>query len=163
MLNRTYIELRENACDTFALNEDVYMAYNKNVVDIFTFAGNYDVAANVLSLGNHIVEVGVEVTTAGTYTFSMPSSFSGTVTLIDKATGDRTNLALDDYEVRLEKGSITDRFLMEINIENVPSTIDGVNGEGSLKDGKAHKFLENGIMYILHNNRIYNANGMLVE
>lgn len=163
MLNRTYVELRENACDTFALNEDVYMAYNKNVVDIFTFAGNYDVAANVLSLGNHIVEVGVEVTTAGTYTFSMPSSFSGTVTLIDKVTGDRTNLALDDYEVRLEKGSITDRFLMEINIENVPSTIDGVNGEGSLKDGKAHKFLENGIMYILHNNRIYNANGMLVE
>ena len=80
MLDHTYVELRENAVDSFALNEDTYMMQSNKAVSVYTFAGTYDVAANVLSIGSHVVPVGVIVNRAGTYTFSMPSNFSGTVT-----------------------------------------------------------------------------------
>lgn len=163
VLNRTYVELRENACDTFALNEDVYMTYNNYAVNVYTLAGNYDVAANVLSVDNHVIPVGVEVNKAGTYTFSMPSNFSGKVTLIDNFTGEHTDLSISDYEVELPKSVIEDRFMLEINIEKVTTAIDGINGEGTLKDGKAHKFLQNGIMYILQNGILYDAQGKRVQ
>ena len=164
MLNRTYVELREEACDTFALNEDVYMSYNTNAVNIYTFAGGYDVAANVLSIGNHTIPVGLEVLTPGTYTISMPSTFSGTATLLDKETGSRTNLAISDYEVTLPKGVVDDRFLLEISdISTVITDIEYTTGEGSLKDGKPHKFVKNGLMYIIRDGKMYDARGARVE
>jgi uncharacterized repeat protein (TIGR02543 family) len=163
VLNSAFVELRENACDTFELNEDVYMSFNNLAVNIYTLAGNYDVAANVLSVGNHTIPVCVEVTKAGTYTFSMPSNFSGTATLVDLFTGERTNLALDDYEVNLQRGVIEDRFLLEIDVQKVATAIDGTTGSGSLKDGNAHKFLQNGMMYILQNGMLYDAQGKRVQ
>ena len=164
MISRTYVELREDACDTFALNEDVYMSYNKRAINLFTYAGEYDVAANVLSLNEHTVPVGIKVRTAGTFTISMASTFSGTVTLVDKQTGVRTNLAISDYTVELPEGVIKDRFTLEISdISNVITDIEYTNGEGSLKDGKAHKFIRNGMLYIVRDGKVYDARGAKVE
>ena len=164
MINHTYVELRENAIDTFALNEDTYMITNSHAVNVYTFAGAYDVAANVLSIGNHVIPVGVKVNREGTYTFTSPSNFSGTVTLVDTYTGARTNLALSDYEVNLTQGTDEERFLLEINVNNTPTAIDGVgDGNGNLKDGKAHKFIMNDQMYILQNGIIYDARGARVK
>ncbi len=157
-INRTYVQLKDGADADFKLNEDMYMVTNSRAVNIYTYAGDYDVAANVLPLETTIVPVGVMVKTAGSYTFSMPSDFSGTVTLVDSFAQTRTNLAVEDYTVDLEKGTFNDRFLLEININKVPTAIDGVPG-GSLKDGKAHKFIENGAMYILQDGKIYDARG----
>ena len=161
-VSRTYVELRDEACDTFALNEDMYMMYTSLPADIYTYAGNYDVSANVLSVQNHIIPVGVEVHKDGNYTFTMPSNFDGTVTLIDTYAQTRTNLTIEDYEVTLSKGNITDRFFIEIDLNKMPTAIDGVEG-GSLKDGKAHKFIENGQMYILKNGVLYDARGNRVK
>ena len=72
------------------------MMRSSKTADLYTYAGSYDVAANVLSVNNHLVPVGVNVKSAGTYTFSMPSHFDGTVTLIDTYTQMRTNLAIED-------------------------------------------------------------------
>lgn len=163
VLNSAFVELRENACDTFELNEDVYMSFNSNAVNIYTLSGNYDVAANVLSINNHTIPVCVEVTKAGSYTFSMPSHFSGIATLVDTFDGTRTNLALEDYEVSLQKGVIEDRFILELDVQQVATAIDGASGEGSLKDGKAHKFLQNNKLYILQNGVLYDARGARVQ
>ena len=162
-LNSTFVELRENANDAFELNEDVYMSYNNYAVNIYTLTGNYDVAANVLSINDHTIPVGVKVTKAGTYRFSMPGNFSGEVTLLDTFTGESTNLALDDYEVELPKGTTEDRFFLKTNIKKVATAIDGISEDGSLKDGKAHKFLQNGVMYILQNGVLYDAQGKRVQ
>ena len=162
-INHTYVELRDGASDDFVLSEDMYMTRNSNAVNIYSFAGDYDVAANVLSLNNHVVPVGVAVKKAGTYKFSMPYEFSGTVTLVDKFNNTRTNLAFDEYEVYLEKGSINDRFDMEINIHKVPTSIENVDGNNALNDGGVHKFIENDQMYILKNGTIYNAQGAKVK
>lgn len=160
--NATYVELRENANTDFQLNEDMYMMRSSNTVDLYSFAGAYDVAANVLPIDDQLVRVGVDVKRAGTYRFTMPSEFSGTVTLIDNLMGTRTNMALGDHEVYLERGVDNNRFFLEININKMPTAIDGVDG-GSLKDGKAHKFIENGQMYILKDGIIYDARGNRVQ
>ena len=140
------------------------MVYTSQPADLFTLAGNYDVSANVLSENDHIIPVGVEVHKAGTYTFSMPGNFSGSVTLVDNELNTRTNLALSDYEVTLPKGVCEGRFYIEINTKKVPTAIDGVeDGSGSLKDGKAHKFIENGQMYIIKNGVKYNAIGTMIK
>lgn len=162
--SRTYIELREEACDTFALDEDVYMVYTSHPADLYTYAGNYDVSANVLSMDNHSIPVGIEVHQAGEYTFTMPSSFNGAATLIDTQTGARTNLALGDYTVSLPKGVCDGRFFIELDLNKMPTAIDGVtDGSGSLRDGNAHKFIENGIMYILRDGILYDARGNKVK
>ena len=71
---------------------------------------------------------------------------------------------MEDYEVYLEKGTIDDRFELEINIHNAPTAIDGVGvGQGSLKDGKAHKFIMNDMMYILKDGVLYDARGARVK
>lgn len=163
VINRAYVELRENACDTFALNEDVYMWTTNEAVDIYTFAGNYDVSANVLSLNDQTIQVGVEVRKAGKYTFSMPSNFNGTATLIDTFTGTRTNLAVSDYEVQLEKGIDTERFLLELYIEKVTTSLENNGGNNMLKDGGVHKFIKDNQLYILKNGVIYDARGARVQ
>lgn len=159
--SRTYVELRENAIDSFLLSEDLYMIRSSHFADVFTYAGNYDVAANVLSVNSHIVPVGVQVKKAGTYTFSMTTPFDGTVTLIDYHTGSRTNLGWSDYTVTLEKGTINDRFALEINIQNVSTDVEGNTGHFKGKD--AVKFLHNGILYIKKGDAIYDARGSRVS
>ena len=159
--SRTYVELQENAVDSFLLNEDMYMGSSSPIANLYTYAGAYDVAANVLSVNSHIVPVGVQVKKAGTYTFSMTTPFDGTVTLIDYHTGSRTNLGWSDYTVTLEKGTINDRFALEINIQNVSTDVEGNTGHFKGKD--AVKFLHNGILYIKKGDAIYDARGSRVS
>ena len=156
------IKMTDGADKDFVLNEDMGKIINSGKPNIYVYAGNYDVAFSQVPEESQTVQVGVVIRKNGTYTFSMPSNFDGTVTLIDNFTQTRTNLALGDYEVSLPKGEINDRFLLEINIRQVPTAIDGVEG-GSLKDGKAHKFIENGVMYILRDGQIYDARGNKVK
>lgn len=64
----------------------------------------------------------------------------------------------------LDPGVIKDRFEVEININKVPTAIDGVtDGSGTLKDGKAHKFIMNDMMYILKDGVLYDARGNRVK
>ena len=158
--SRTYVELRENACDTFALNEDMYMMRSSRTVDLYSFAGSYDVAANVLSLANHTVPIGLDVKRAGTYRFKMPSSFNGTVILVDKTTGERTNLALSDYEVYLESGMNHTRFELILSVSMITTAIESV---GEQTGGQVRKYLQNGQLFILKEGVVYDARGNKVK
>ena len=162
-VGRTYIELRENAADTFQLNEDMCMLKNGVTADIYTKVGGYEAAANVLSIGNHTIPVELEVKTAGTYTFSMPKDFSGMVTLLDTYTQTRTNLSLDVYEVYLEQGTIADRFFIELDIQQNTTSLENVDGNNGINDGGVHKFIQNDKMFILKNGVIYDARGARVK
>ena len=159
-----FVEMRDGAQKDFVLCEDMMKIQNSGKPNLYLYAGGYDVAYSQVPVETQTIPVGVIIRQNGTYTFSMPSNFDGTVTLIDKFAQTRTNLALGDYEVTLERGTINDRFELEINIRNVPTAIDGVtDGSGSLKDGKAHKFIENGAMYILRDGQVFDARGNKVK
>ena len=159
VLNRAFVELRDNANDDFVLDEDMCLMPSSSNADIYTFAGAYDAMANVLSMSDHTVRVGVDIKTAGDYTFSMPAVFDGTAVLVDLLTGTRTNLELGDYTVSLNKGTINDRFVLEVGARKIVTSLD----ETQLRDGKVHKFVENGVMYILRDGKRYDAQGKLVE
>ena len=78
--------------------------------------------------------------------------------------GSKITFNIEDYEVYLNKGTINDRFELEINVNNAPTAIDGVtDGSGSLKDGKAHKFIMNDMLYILKDGVLYDARGNRVQ
>ena len=162
-VGRTYVELNENAVDSFALNEDVCMLKNGVIADLYTFSGAYEAGANVMTIGNHIIPVGIDVKTAGTFTFSMPDNFDGTVTLLDTYTQTRTNLSLDVYEVYLEQGTIEGRFFIELDVQQTITSLENVDGNNGINDGAVHKFIQNDQMYILKNGVIYDARGARVQ
>ena len=163
-VDRAFVQLQDGANADFVLGEDMCKIVNSGVPNIYVYAGDYDVAYSQVPEENQTIPVGVVIRKAGDYTFSMPTNFSGTVTLIDTYNNTRTNLAMDDYEVYLEKGTVNDRFELEININKTPTAIDGAeDGSGSLKDGKAHKFLQDGVMYILNEGMLYDARGNRVR
>ena len=159
---RTYVELRENAVDSFMLNEDMYMMKGSKIGDIYTHADGYELAANVLSVNSHIVPVSVDAKLAGTYTISMPSNFDGTVTLVDTYANTRTNLALENYEVNLEKGTIQNRFYLEIDINKVTTDVKEVMGDGLQVTG-VRKYIYDNQLYIMKNGIIYDARGNRVK
>ena len=159
-----FVEMQEGANADFVLCEDLYKITSSRTPSIYAFAGDYNVSYSKVPVENQIIPLGVIILQNGTYTFSIPSNFNGTMTLIDKFAQTRTNLALDDYEVYLESGTINDRFELEIDIHNAPTAIDGASdGQGSLKDGKAHKFIMNDMLYILKDGVIYDARGNRVK
>lgn len=162
VVDHTYVILQDNASADFVMNEDLYKAMNSGSPNIYAFAGAYDCGISRIPMEDATVAIGVVANKAGEYTFSMPNTFSGEVVLVDKFAQTRTNLNISDYEVYLNKGTIDDRFELEINLNNMPTAIDGVEG-GSLKDGKAHKFIQNGVMYILKDGELFDARGNRVK
>jgi hypothetical protein len=162
--DHAFVDLKDGANSEFVLCEDMMKIVRNGKPNVYVYSGAYDVAYSQVPVVSQTIPVGVIIPQDGTYTFTMPTNFDGTVTLVDTFEQTRTNLGLGDYELYLDRGTINDRFYLEIDIYKVPTAIDGVeDGSGSLKDGKAHKFIENGQMYILENGRIFDARGSRVK
>ena len=161
MADRTYVVLQENASADFVLNEDLYKATNANLPNVYAYAGAYDCGVSIMPIESTTVPVGVITRKKGSYTFSMPSDFSGTVTLVDSFAQTRTNLAVEDYTVDLEKGTINDRFCLELDIQAVTTNLDQTS-DGFTKD-KTRKVMIDGILYIVKDGKMYDARGNKVK
>ena len=161
MADRTYVIMNENASSDFVLNEDLYKATNANLPNIYAYAGAYDCGISRIPIENTTVPVGVITRKRGTYTFSMPSDFSGTATLVDSFAQTRTNLALEDYTVDLEKGTFNERFFLELDIKTVSTNLDQTS-DGFSKD-KTRKVMIDGILYIVKDGKMYDARGNKVK
>ena len=163
-VDRAFIELKDGAETGFLLCEDLIKIFNNGRPNLYVHASEYATSYSQVPVESQTISIGVDIWNSGVYTFDMPSNFNGTAVLIDKFAQTRTNLSLENYEVYLDPGVIKDRFEVEINVNNAPTAIDGVtDGSGSLKDGKAHKFIMNGQMYILNEGVLYDATGKRVE
>lgn len=162
--DRTYIKMDEDGNSDFMLCEDLFKIDNKKIPNIFSYASGNAVAYNKVAVESQTINLGIDIRKNDTYTFEMPENVAGQVTLIDNFAQTRTNLNMENYEIYLNKGNYYDRFSIEININKVPTAIDGVtDGQGSLKDGKAHKFIMNDQMYILKDGVLYDAHGNRVK
>ncbi len=161
MADRTYVVLQENASADFVLNEDLYKATNANLPNVYAYAGAYDCGVSIMPIESTTVPVGVITRKKGSYTFSMPSDFSGTVTLVDSFAQTRTNLAVEDYTVDLEKGTFNDRFFLELDIQAVTTNLDQTS-DGFTKD-KTRKVMIDGILYIVKDGKMYDARGNKVK
>ena len=88
-----------------------------------------------------VVPVGVDIATAGEYTFRMPDGTEGMVVeLIDYELETKTNLLLFDYTVTLPKGTNEGRFALHIqpSKSGVTTGIEGADPQ-LLPEGKGNK------------------------
>lgn len=170
-LDHTFISLRDNEAVTssFDFNYDLckmmYGAFTSKS-NIYTFAGNEEVAANCLPYKDEttIVPVGLTVDEEGEYIFSIPEGTNGVgVTLVDNERQTRTNLALTDYTVSLEKGTYDQRFVLEISpIEQIVTDVEKVTDEGLQVTGVCKKLID-GVLYIIKDGKVFDARGARIK
>ena len=172
-LDHTFISLRDNeeVTSSFDFNYDLckmmYGAFTSKS-NIYTFAGNEEVAANCLPYKDEttIVPVGLTVDEEGEYIFSIPEGTNGVgVTLVDNERQTRTNLALTDYTVSLEKGTYDQRFVLEISpIEQIVTNVELINGEnGDAALNGVSKKLIDGVLYIIKDGKVFDARGARIH
>jgi hypothetical protein len=164
--DHTYIRLSddEEVTTGFEFNYDVSKMMLSGA-NIYTLIGKEQAAANSLPLNleqTTVVPVGVKIAATGDYTFAIPEGTEGIgVVLVDNETGTRTNLGLTDYEVNLSKGTYDERFVLEISpIMHTPTGIDNI-GVGA-QDG-IRKVMVDGILYIVKEGVVYDAQGKRVK
>ena len=159
--DRTFVTLRDEAAADFALNEDMMKIHNSGRANIYSYAGAYDVASNILPVESRTVTLGVEVAADGTYTFRMPADISGTVTLLDNQTNTRTNLSAGDYEVYLAKGTYEGRFFLEIDVREVTTVLPSYDGYSD--SDHVLKFVRDGHLFIRRRADTFDARGNRVR
>jgi hypothetical protein len=161
-IDKTYVQLREEeATEGFDLNLDLTKIINKGA-NIYSVVNGDQMAGNVVPKEATTLPLGVVITEAGEYTFSMPQGTSGMIVeLVDYLTGTRTNLLLDDYTVTLTAGSYEGRFALSMEPNKVVTDVEDIMGGSN--DTNVRKLLIDGILYLLKNGVLYDAQGKLVR
>ena len=161
--DQTFVQMQqEGATADFDMNVDMTKIINSGA-NIYTLVGSQCIqtAGNALPFEETTVAVGVDIATAGEYTFRMPDGTEGMVVeLIDYELETTTNLLLFDYTVTLPKGTNEDRFALHIqpSKSGVTTGIDQING-GSMHHEGVQKYLIDGQLYIVREGVVYDAQG----
>ena len=170
--DQAFVRLTDDELVTtgYDFNYDLSKEFNGGKANIYTMitsvtdnqASLTEAAGNVLPMSEQttVVPVGVKIATNGDYTFSIPEGTEGVgVTLIDQETGIRTSLSALAYTVSLEAGTYDERFVLEISpIHNVPTEQSAVRDQQS----DVRKVLIDGLLYIVRDNKMYDARGAMV-
>ena len=157
--------MAEGATEDYDLNLDLSKLMNNRRANIYSFAGLYKMAGNCLPDTVNEVALGVQVPAAGEYTFSIPDGTNGIgVTLIDNVANTRTNLALTDYTVTLEKGTFDSRFALEISpVENTTTGLEPISVDAVNNNNGAWKRLIDNQLYIVRDGKVFDARGARIQ
>ena len=169
--DHTFISLRndDEVTNGFDFNYDLckmlYGAFT-SATNLYTIIDGYvEAAGNCMPISDQttVVPVGVQVGTAGDYTFTIPEGTNGVgVTLVDSETGIRTSLSAMDYTINLEKGTYNNRFIIEISpVKPVATGVEEINGDNG--ENGARKVLIDNALYIVKDGVIYDARGARVQ
>ena len=163
--DQTLVTLQEEgATEAFDMNLDLSKMMNAGN-NIYTLAGEelIQVAGNALPIANTTIPVGVQMATAGEYTFRMPDGTEGMVVeLIDYETNTRTNLLLSDYTTTLPAGSFENRFALIVKPDKVATDVEHI-GEGVKNSEAAKKYIIDGKLYLQKGGLLYDAQGHIVR
>ena len=163
--DQTFVQLQqEGATPEFDMNLDLTKIINSGA-NIYTLAGDarIQVAGNALPVAETTIPVGVQMATAGEYTFRMPNGTEGMVVeLIDYETNTRTNLLLSDYTTTLPAGSFENRFALIVKPDKVATDVEHI-GEGVKNSEAAKKYIIDGKLYLQKGGLLYDAQGHIVR
>ena len=161
-VDKTYVQLREEeGTEGFDLNLDLTKIINKGA-NIYTVVNGDQMAGNVVPADEVVIPLGVVVTEAGEYNFTLPSSTNGvTVELIDYVTGTSTNLLALDYTVKLTAGTYEGRFALRVQPNKVTTSVE--NGVPFGDDANVRKVIIDGALYLVKDGAIYDAQGRCVK
>ena len=167
MLDQAFVLMSDDEAITnnYDFNYDLAKESNSGRANLWTLtADTIKAAANCLPLSEQttIIPVGVQTTAAGDYTFTIPNGTNGVgIVLIDNIAGTRTNLSLTDYTVNLAKGTIDGRFMLEIS--PIAQTPTGMQNTGAGVQDDVRKVVVDGILYIVKDGVVYDAQGKRVQ
>ena len=163
--DQTFVKMTtdEQISTAFDFNYDLSKQMNSGKANIYTMVEGYiQTAGNCLPMSEQttVVPVGVKIAVDGDYTFAIPEGTEGVgVTLIDQERGIRTSLSALAYTVTLEAGTYDERFVLEISpIHNVPTEQSAVRDQ----QADVRKVLIDGLLYIVRDNKMYDARGAMV-
>ena len=161
-VDKTYVQLRdEEGTEGFDLNLDLTKIINKGA-NIYTVVHGDQMAGNVVPAQELTIPLGVVITEAGEYTFTLPSNTNGvTVELVDYATGISTNLLALDHTVRLTAGTHEGRFALRIQPNKVTTDVENgaIFGEGK----GIRKLIIDGALYMQKDGVLYDAQGRCIQ
>lgn len=161
--DQTFVELQEEgATEMFDMNIDLAKMFNAGA-NIYTIIGESktEAAANVLPIANTTIPVGVQIATAGEYTFAMPDGTDGVVVeLIDYEYNTRTNLLFSEYTVNLPAGTNDTRFALSVKPDKTATSMENIT---TPSDGELRKFIIDGVLYMQKDGVLYDAQGKLVR
>ena len=163
--DQTFITLKDEDGITpmFDMNKDLSKIINSGA-NIYTLIDTetdpIEAAANVLPIANTVIPVGVQIATAGEYTFAMPDGTEGIVVeLIDYETNTTTNLMLDEYTVNLAAGTNESRFALSVKPDKTATSLEDIN----INSNGVKKYLIDGVLYLQKDGLLYDAQGKLVR
>ena len=164
--DQTFITLKDEDGITpmFDMNKDLTKIINSGVSVYTLIATDRDpieVAGNVLPIANTVIPVGVQVATAGEYTFAMPDGTDGVVVeLIDYEYNTKTNLLFSEYTVNLPAGTNDTRFALSVKPDKTATSMENIT---TPSDGELRKFIIDGVLYLQKDGVLYDAQGKLVR
>jgi hypothetical protein len=163
--DQTFVQLQqEGATPEFDMNLDLTKIINSGA-NIYTLAGDarIQVAGNALPIAETTIPVGIQMATAGEYTFRMPDGTEGMVVeLIDYETNTRTNLLLSDYTTTLPAGSFENRFALIVKPDKVATDVENI-GQAAQNGEAAKKYIIDGKLYLQKGGMLYDAQGHIVR
>ena len=142
---------------------------NAGKLNLYTLnADNQQLAFNGLSEEDAVapIPVGATIPTTGEYTFAFDAerynmSLVDTVMLIDYTEGTQTNLLYNNYTFTAEKGKNEGRFALLIRLAKEPQIV--TNLDETYDADKPRKIIRDGILYIIRDDKMYNALGAEVK
>jgi hypothetical protein len=156
--DKTYVQLREEEGTLgFDINLDLTKIINQGA-NIYTMHYGDQMAGNIIPAEETTIPLGVVITAAGEYTFTMPSNANGvTVELIDYLQDTNTNLTALDYTINLPAGNFENRFALNIQPDKVTTILE----ENTLTDKHEdiRKLIIDGALYFIKDSNIYDAQG----
>lgn len=138
---------------------------NAGHLNFYTFAGMTTMYANGMTYaeGQEWNAAGLTAIKDGEYTFSVSkvnTDYIKAVMLKDIYNNAEYDLLMSDVTLYLDKGTVDDRFALKIVLkseQDTPTALDEIMEDGSSEGPK--KYIYNNVMYIRHNNRIYDSTG----
>ena len=167
----TGVVLAAEYTPAYEIGADLMKMLNSKALNLYTLnADNQELAFNGLSEENAVspIPVGVIFPSAGTYTFAFDAnqySIDGleSLVLIDKVAGTQTELLYYDYDFTMDgAATINNRFeLLVRRAHKVPTDISFTSEED--QEVSARKFIREGKLFIIRDNKIYDATGARVQ
>ena len=163
--DQLFISADETAGQGYNQGVDVAKAGNignVNVPQIWTNAYNSKLCAHEAQLinGEASYTLSLYAPADGTYTLTglnIPENYTLYLTYNGRAIW---NLSISEtYALDLNKGITTEYGLLLVETYKTPTGMEEISSQPSV----FRKILRNGILYILHNGKIYNAQGARVE
>ena len=161
--DHTFIRMTDNESVTsaFDFHQDLSKEFNYGA-NIYTLVGYERLAANSLPMSDSttIIPLGVSAQEAGDYTITMPEGVENIgITLVDNETGIHTNLSAgQEYTLTLNKGICENRLFIEVSpIQQ--STTDLEYTTEDTREQTTRKMLIDGILYLIRDGVIYDAQG----